>query len=379
MVAIERRLNLLSKKTIVQALLLWLVILVSTLVTQLWLNTPTPEPEISESQINLVKNASLPIFLSENRAAAVRQLESLIQETNIREIRIYGADQSQIASVLNSNTPQGAAPVLVDSFPVTFQGSLAGSVQLEVNAQSDPGIPWLSVIRNSLLVASIVLVLISVFFIVQRYQRHTGKSNSTQPEILEPSQKLSGEAAGSSLLLFIFPVIDPALEEDSAALDEAITSLYRRLENLVQGYGGRVLSLSKTRFICRMPSGQSSNDNLQALIFAWGIAKPLVFRFENEQYRIDVKALLHKTSVAARQGTLYPAIAEINESLQTAIKSSTESAHISQAMKNALDMNIDMEFSPLGNKHSARFWSIAQVKPSLAMLWRKQESSLTNR
>ena len=371
---------MLSKKTMVQGLLLWFVIFISTLATQLWLASgPTTVPKISASQINLIKNASLPIFLSENRAAATRQLESLIQETNVREIRIYGVDQSQIASVINSKIPIDSNQTLIDSFPVVFQDSLAGSVQVETSSPSIPDISWLAILGNSLLTASIAILLAGGIILFVHYRNMTRNSFSSQPEIFGPNQKPSPEAAGSSLLLYILPVVEPALEDNKAARDEAIASLYQHLENLVQGYGGRVLSLSKTRFICRMPSGQSSNDNLQALIFAWGIAKPLVFRFENQQYRIEVKALLHKTAIAARQGTLYPAIAEIDGSLQAAIKESTSAAHISQAMKSALDKNIEMDFSPLGGKSSVRFWCITRVKPSLAMLWRKQESSLANR
>lgn len=372
---------MLLKKTMVQGLLLWLVIFMSTLTTQLWLsNSSTATPEISTSQINLIKNASLPIFLSENRAAAARQLESLIQETNIREIRIYGTDQTQIATVLNSKVPTGNnTQTLTDSFPVAFQGSLAGSVQLEISNPSAPGISWSNALGNSLLIASLILLAAGGIFVFLYYRNMPRNNFSTQPDVLVPSQRPSGEAAGSSLLIYIFPVVDAALENNTAALDEAIASLYQRLENLVQGYGGRVLSLSKNQFICRMPSGQSSNDNLQALIFAWGIAKPVVFRFENQQYRIEVKALLHRTSIAARQGTLYPAIAEINDSLQAAIRGSEKTAHISQAMKNSLDKNIEMEFSPIRGKSSTRFWCITQVKPSLAMLWRKQESSLAKR
>lgn len=364
----------------VQGLLLWLVVLISSLSTQYWLsNSSTAAPEINTSQINLIKNASLPIFLSDNRSAAIRQLESLIQETNVREIRIYGTDQSQIAAVLNSNVPTENTQTLIDSFPVVFQGSLAGSVQLEISHPSAPGISWLNAVGNSMLIASLVLLVAIGVFLFLHYRNRPGNSFSNQPEVLEPSQRPSGEAAGSSLLIYIFPVMDADLKNNMAALDEAIASLYQRLENLVQGYGGRVLSLSKTCFICRMPSGQSSNDNLQALIFTWGIARPVVFRFQNQQYRIEVKTLLHKTAIAARQGTLYPAIAEVNNSLQTEIQGSETTAHISQAMKSSLDRNIEMEFSPVRGKSSTRFWCITQVKPSLAMLWRKQESSLANR
>lgn len=366
------------KKTIVQGLSLWLVIFITSIATQLWQNEHlVTAPEINPSQVNLVKNASLPIFLSENRAAAIRQLESLIQETNIREIRVYGADQSQIASVVNSKIPANSSETLIDSFPVAFQGSLAGSIQLEITGVTAPETEWGNLFGNSLLTASVVLFLACGFLLFQRFRTHSSTNFSAQPEILEPRQIPSDATAGSSLLLYIFPVVETALEENPEAYNEAIASLYRRLENLVQGYGGRVLSLSNDRFICRMPSGQSSNDNLQALIFAWGIAKPLVFRFENQQYRIEIKALLHKTAVAARQGTLYPAIAETNEELQLAIKNSSSAAHISQSMKNSLDKNIDMEFAPMDGKSGSRFWSIAQVKPSLAMLWRKQEASLS--
>lgn len=371
---------MLLKKTMVQGLLLWLIIFISTLTTQLWLsNSSTVATEISASQINLIKNASLPIFLSDNREAASRQLESLIQETNIREIRIYGTDQRQIATVLNSKAPTENTQTLTDSFPVAFQGSLAGSVQLEISHPSPPGISWPNALGNSLLAASMVLLITAGVFVFLHYRNRPRDRFSSQPEVLEPSQRPSGEAAGSSLLIYIFPVVDTALKDNTAALDEAIASLYQRLENLVQGYGGRVLSLSNNRFICRMPSGQSSNDNLQALLFTWGIARPVVFRFENQQYRIDVKTLLHKTAIAARQGTLYPAIAEINDSLQATIRDSGTAAHISQVMKNSLDRNIEMEFSPIRAKSSTRFWCITQVKPSLAMLWRKQESSLANR
>ena len=371
---------MLLKKTLIQGLFLWLVIFITSIATQLWQNGHiVNSPEINPSQINLVKNASLPIFLSENRAAAIRQLESLIQETNIHEIRVYGADQSQIASVVNSNASNSDSETLIDSFPVAFQGSLAGSIQLEITGANAPKTDWGNLLRNSLLTASIVLFLACGFILFLHFRTRTNNTFSAQPEILEPRKIPSDETAGSSLLLYIFPVVEAALEENLEAYNEAIASLYRRLENLVQGYGGRVLSLSNDRFICRMPSGQSSNDNLQALIFAWGIAKPLVFRFENQQYRIEVKALLHKTAVAARQGTLYPAIAETSEELQSAIKDSSSAAHISQTMKNSLDKSIDMEFSSMGSKHSSRFWSITQVKPSLAMLWRKQEASLVSR
>ncbi len=371
---------MLLKKTLAQGLFLWLVIFITSMATQLWQNGQIVNaPEINPSQINLVKNASLPIFLSENRAAAIRQLESLIQETNIREIRVYGADQTQIASVINSKIPTNSNETLIDSFPVAFQGSLAGSIQLEITGANAPETDWGSLFWNSLLTASIVLFLACVFFLFLHFRSRANNSFSSQPDILQPREVPSDESAGSSLLLYIFPVVDSALEASTEAYNEAIASLYRRLENLVQGYGGRVLSLSTDRFVCRMPSGQSSNDNLQALIFAWGIAKPLVFRYENQQYRIEVKALLHKTAVAARQGTLYPAIAEASNELQSAIRDSSAAAHISQAMKNSLDKNIDMEFSAMGSKHSVRFWSIAQVKPSLAMLWRKQEASLASR
>ena len=371
---------MLLKKTIVQGLSLWLIIFITSIATQLWQSgLLVSAPEINPSQVNLVKNASLPIFLSENRAAAIRQLESLIQETNIREIRVYGADQSQIASVVNSKIPANSNESLIDSFPVTFQGSLAGSIQLEITGVTAPETEWGNLLGNSLLTASIVLFLACGFLLFQRFRTHSSANFSAQPEILEPRQIPSDETAGSSLLLYIFPVVETILEENPEAYNEAIASLYRRLENLVQGYGGRVLSLANDRFICRMPSGQSSNDNLQALIFAWGIAKPLIFRFEHQQYRIEIKALLHKTAVAARQGTLYPAIAETNEELQLAIKNSSSAAHISQSMKSSLDKNIDMEFAPMGGKSGFRFWSIAQVKPSLAMLWRKQEASLASR
>ena len=364
-------------KLSLNASLAWCGIFICVLVAQTSLTKSAQEPaaEVTNSEKILIQNATIPIFLSEDKTAATGQLRNLIQDTNIRQVRIYSSDKQLIAEAINGSVPQGSTQTLMDTLPISFQGSLAGSVQIDIaiSAEENANSEFFSALLNSVL---ITLGAGLVFFLYQfSYKEFAPRLliKQTSTAILTPEKTTSPQSIGSSILLYIYPIADKQLQADEQLLQECIASFYRRLEEHLRVYGGRILSLSKDKIICRMPSSQSSNDMQQALIFAWGMARPWVYKHEHQQHRLTVKSLLHKTHTAAKSGHLYRAITEIDNHTETILIQGGHYAYISAEMLSSLDST---DFESIRIAEQQNLYGILRIKKSLETLWQKQESLL---
>lgn len=365
-----------SNKLARNSIFIWVGLFICAFIAQINLgnSSNTPAPTISESQKNLIQNAVVPIFLSEDKMAPVSQLQSLIQDTDIEQIKVYSSDRQLIADILNSKAPESTNTNIIDSFPVTFQGTLAGSVQIEVvdtaEYQSFIG-NLVPVFIRSLIISLTAVAFVGIYLVLNKQFVSKLAGNHRKVDLLEPEAKMGIGNQGSSLLLYIYPLAEETLQANEIALKECMASFYRKLENHLLLYGGRVISLSNERIICRMPMGQSTNDHQQALIFTWGMARIFLFKFEHSQYQLKIKTLLHKTSSAAKSGQLYRAISEIGSTTEGDIIKSKDHAHISENLLNSFSQS-DFAYQAL-NKDLG-IYRISTIKKSLETLWQRQES-----
>jgi len=358
----------------------WTGIFLCTLLAQINLfSSPEEVPELSSSQMNLLQNAVIPIYLSENRSASIRQLENLIQETDIRQIHVYTSDQQLVAQVLNSSVPEDFRETRIENVPMVFQGTMAGSFQIDIAyAATEPKIAeqtW-GIILKSVLITAIAWVLTCCYLLTLKWLLPKLYTRSRQPGILENTNTGKQVEQGSSLLTYIYPIPDQALSQDPKALKECLTSFSRKLESHLRIYGGRILSFSDERLICRMAAGQSQNDLQQALTFCWGVARPMIYRNDEHQFKLDVKSLLHKTETPAKSGDLYKALSEIDKNMEQTIIQNSQGAHITDKILLALDSSSN--FDHIQSKEHSELHQILSVKKSVDALWQKQESMVSS-
>ncbi len=350
------------------------------LAAQLLFEARQPEAPVNlpDSQGQMITNAAIPLFLTGETEAPAQRLESLIQETNIRQVLLLSNDQTLIARVVNGSDTYLDRPLVRTSFPVEFQGSLAGTVQVELADIREP----VSAASRLLPATTISLVLTVCAWLLTLAYRLACQliapqlvSSVNSPYILETEP--AAPVPGTSMILYIYPIAEPELAEDSASLRECIASFSHKLELHLRFYGGQILSLSDDRIVCRLPYGQSSADTQQAIVFAWGTARDILFRSAGRQYQISIKTLLHRSSMAARTGQIYRAINEIDGGTEAAVVDSEFQAHLSEQFIDALEFE-SSEFCYAPCPGHPNLNHISNIRESLKTLWQKQESILNS-
>lgn len=337
------------------------------------------QPWLSASEQNLLQNAATPIYLSEDRSAAVRQLENLIQETDIRQIRMYTSDQKLVAQVLNSSVPETFRQTHIENISIDFQGTLAGSVQLDIAyAETESSIleDGLIITTKSLLITLVAWLLSIIYFRTRSWLLPKLHTKNRAPGILEAESHSSHLNSSSSLLIYVYLLPEESLSKDKKSLRDCISSFSRKLEGHLRIYGGRILSLSEDCIVCRMASGQSHQDLQQALTFCWGIARPMIYKNEQDKFQLDVKSLLHKTECAAKSGAIYKAISEVGPEMKSAVMLSTQEAHISKSVLSVFSSELGnpTNFDYVASKDYPDLYRILSVKKSVDVLWLKQEA-----
>ena len=350
-----------------------------------FLNEPREFNHFSDSQRNLLQNAVVPIYLSENRSASIRRLENLIQETDIRRIHVYTSDQKRVAQVLNASVPEELRETQIENMAIVFQGTLAGSVQLDIahaKMASTTAEDSFAILAKSGVIAFVAWLLSSLYWSFRNWLLPGMHTRTRQPGILDRESPFSEysqshpqpSGTGSSLLIYIYLLPEENLMQNPVALRECLSSFARKLDSHLRIYGGRILSISEDRFICRMATGHSQHDLQQALTFCWGIARPMIYRSEAGQFQMEIKSLLHKTEIPAKSGNLYRAISEIDASLEGAVIKSSQNAHISNRVLSAPGST---NFDHVKSQDHPALHQILSVKKSVDVLWQKQASMVS--
>ena len=358
----------------------WAGIFLCTLVAQIAVfDSVEEQPLVSASKVNLLKNAVIPIYLSEDISTTVQQLESLIQETDIRQINVYTSDQKLLAQAFNTSVPGTLRETHIENMPMVFQGSLAGSVQLDI-AYSKPEPQVLKNLFNLLLKSGLITlmawIVFSVYLALYNWVLLRLHTRARPPGILQENSPGPLAEKNSSLLIYIYLLPEQALQQDATKLRDCLVSFSQKLESHLRIYGGRVLSMSNERIVCRMPTGQSQTELNQALTFCWGIARPMLYPSGDRQFQLQIKSLLHKTQTTAKSGDLLRAISEIDRDMENAVIKSPQQAHVTDSVLS--DMGSSSSFHSGQSKEQPRLHQILSVKKSVDALWQKQESMVAS-
>lgn len=352
----------------------WVGVFLCIILTQTTLDEKQQDkPALSNSEANLLQNAIIPVYLSEDRSASIRQLENLVQGTDIRQIHIYTSDQQLVAQVLNASAPTAFRETQIENMPMTFQGTMAGSVQLDIayaKIESKAVETFQATASKSLAITFIAWVLVTLYLSISKWLLPRLHTKNRAPGVLE-SRTTEQQNTETSLLLYVYPLPEAALSQEQAAKQECLGSFSNKLENHLRIYGGRILSVSEKRIVCRMAAGQSQADLQQALTFCWGIARPMLYRHNEQTFRLEVRSLLHRTRLPAKSGNLYRAISEVDARMEAAVTESPQGAHISEQLLSALDSSSN--FDHIKSKEHPDVHAILSVKKSVDALWQKQE------
>lgn len=357
----------------------WAGIFLCLVIAQLSLPpAPAEEGGLSQSQKNLLHNAAVPIYLSENPSAAIRQLESLIQETDIRQIRTYTSDQKLVAQIVNASVPIALDKTRIENLSIIFQGTMAGSVQLDIGYATPASTALydnLKILFKSALITALAWFLSTTYLWLHKKLLPKLNTKTKQPGLLDVEDRQPQPVSSSSLLLYVYALPEKGLADKPGVHREALSSFTKKLDNHLRVYGGRILSLSSDCIICRMPQGQSQTDFQQALTFCWGIARPMVYQSPQGAVQLTIKTLLHKTSVAARAGDTYRAISEVTPDMVQALITSDHHAHISHDALSAFEPTTSStNFSQIQSNINPAVHQIVSVKKSVDTLWQKQEA-----
>ncbi|MBC6429207.1 MAG: hypothetical protein GDA55_08295 [Cellvibrionales bacterium] len=332
-----------------------------------------------KSQIRLIHNAAMPIFLAReprDRQAAARRLESLIQGSRIRQVAIVDIDQQPLARAMNHAASATPAATRAD-FPVRFQGALAGTVQVEMLAAARTPPPgrwqmWLLMMRNAAALTVFGGLLWSIGgWAARRWGRQRTSELALPPAMTGTTEDGTEEA----LLLYLYPCADASLRDEPELLRQCLDRLYQKIEGHLRFYGGQTLSLSSECQLCRLPLGKdpaSARASLrQALTFTWGSGHRLLFPHGQRQYRIDLKTLLHHSRLPPGS---YPhrALNAIAPDQQAAIRTSRWHAHLSEPTAALLaPSGIQVRHKPLADAPALH--AMVAVDRTTRLLWQKQE------
>lgn len=334
---------------------------------------------LTETNRVLVKNAIVPLFLSEDNQMATQQLANLIQQTDIYRIQAFDTEQNLIGEALNVSAEMEMAELANEILTIEFQGELAGTALLDIKpVVTESNFFWhlAAVITKSLVITLAVFLLFWAEKLRGHFKPLSSGTKKSEDTVLEPFTDNTHLQTGESLLLYVYLKPEKTLRDNTEALSRAILSFGQKLEDHIHIYGGRILSLSEDRIVCRMPTTSNRISTLnyqQAITFCWGIACPLTFEHSGQTYRLNVSSILHKTPVIARTGSLTQAITSLTPDIESKIIEHGQGAFLTNQF---LFEHTFSDFDHQTSTFHPEIQKITRVKKSLDELWKKQEEMI---
>ena len=334
------------------------------------------EPSPTVGYEAMVRNAAVPIFLSGDRNSAVRQLEALIQNTDIRRIQIYSSDQQILDQVINSSAPAQQLGTVSSSIDISFQGNFAGTLKIDAAAPSNISVDDQFILSEALIKSAIGLAALQfLYFLFVRLKHRIDTSQRIKaPETMQLVLPISDSVEEGSVLIILYLHPEPELRTNSTALNQGLAGFHQRLVGLMNIYGGKILSLSQDRILCHMSRPKNPGQLRQALTFTWGIARSVSFEYQSHNYQIQIKPLLLPTKTNAEPPSSFLAMAELDNEIAKLAVNNEATALVSGDLVRAFN---DPTFGFRLINSDLDIFALTTVKRSVEQLWLKQEALIS--